>query len=169
MPDCVVNQAIQDALRDAEAAYAERGILVVSSLEAGEGLRSHDRVLYQAVYTIFRGLPHRVAPGSSLFITTADKAGGDVELTWEAREEPGSPAATAPPEPAATLSSGPYGDLLEIAILGLDALCRARGAVLERPEAARGPSLSVLDLSPKVRRRFSFLIPSLHRGPRWME
>lgn len=166
---CVVNQAVRDALRDSEAAYAERGILVVPSLEAGPGLRNHDRVLYHAVYTIFRGLPYRIAPGSTLFISTVDKTGGDVELTWEAREEPGGQAHPAgAPGPGEALSSGPYGDLLEIAILGLDALCRARGALMERQEAARGPVVTGLDLSPKVRRRFSFLIPSLQRGPDWL-
>ena len=161
---CQVNQAVRDALRDAQDAYAARGILVVPSLDATVTLATHDRLLYQAIYTIFRGLPARLAPGASLFVSTADRAGGDVELTWEAREDPGHAPAVPDPDPRILLRHGPYGDLLEVAMLGLGSFCRVRAAAMERPEPARPLSATALDLSPKVRRRFSFLIPSLARG-----
>lgn len=173
---CQVNRAVRDALRDAEAEYAERGILIVPLLSATTRLRTHEDVLYQSVYTIFRGLPARLPRGAVLYVATEDRAGGDVELTWEAREEPGAKAAAdddsscaarEEDEVAARLRQGPYGDLFEVALLGLDALCRSRGVLMERHEEATRPTTSILDLSPKVRRRYAFLIPSLERGPAW--
>lgn len=161
---CQVNQAVRDALRDAEDAYASRGILVVPSFEATTRLATHDDLLYQAVYTIFRGLPARLPPGASLLVSTADRAGGDVELAWEAREDPAQAPAPPDPDPRVLLRHGPYGDLLEVALLGLDALCRVRAAAKEEPDAERRPSATALDLSPRVRRRFSFLVPSLERA-----
>lgn len=165
---CVVNRAIRDALRDAEEDYAQRGILVVPALTAEGRLRTHEDVLYQSVYTIFRGLPARLPAGAVLYVATEDRAGGDVELTWEAREEPGAPTAPrAREELAARLREGPYGDLFEVALLGLDALCRSRGVLMERAEEQTRPTTSILDLTPKVRRRYAFLIPSLDRAPSW--
>lgn len=167
--DCLVNRAVADALRDAQATYAARGIRVVASLLATVELQTADRALYEAVYTVFRGLPLRLVRGSELHVWTQDRAGGDVELAWEAREPTGGPpldASVAPTDEARLLlREGPYGDLLEVALLGLDALCRARSVAREgghgpAPEAAR------LDTS-EVRRRFTFLIPSLGREPGW--
>ena len=164
MAPCLVNQAVQDALRDAEEAYVARGVLVVVELDACTTLETHEPLLYQAVYTIFRGLPARLAPGTTLFVSTQDRAGGDIELTWEAREDPeAAPAHGGDPDPRLLLRHGPYGDLLEVALLGLDSFCRVRSTARERPEAPRPLSATALDLSPKVRRRFSFLIPSLSR------
>jgi hypothetical protein len=161
---CLVNQAVSAALRDAGEAYAARGVLVVPSLEARARLATHDRLLYSSIYTIFRGLPARLAPGTTLYVSTTDRAGGDVELAWEAREDPSAAPVTPEPDPRVLLGAGPYGDLLEVAMHGLDAFCRVRAAASERADAPRGLSATALDLSPKVRRRFSFLIPSLERG-----
>lgn len=156
-PACPVNEAVVEALRDAADVLDERGILVIPHLEATRPL-PHGRVLHQAVYTIFRGLPERMPRGATLYVSTRDAPGPGVELAWESRED----AALAPVEaPSArdVLGRGPHGDLLELAILGLETLCgvHARHAG-SRESLARG--LSGLDLAPRVQRRYVFVIPA---------
>lgn len=159
---CQVNAAIEHALRDAAPAIEEQGIIVVKSLEATAVLATEDPVLHQALYTIFRGLPDRLAPGATLLVSTRDRAGGDIELIWEAREL----ASSAGDGTKIPLAHGPYGDLLELALEGLDAICRVRAGHQEEPE--RPPvSSNVLQRAPHVRRRYFFLIPSLVRTPEW--
>lgn len=158
-----VNAAIKQALADAAGVLRERGILVVARLDATVPLENEPPALHQAVYTIFRGLPERLPRGATLYVTTRDRAGGDVELVWEAREDP--PPLDASPREA--LRQGPYGDLLELALLGLESICRARAGLLERPEAPAPASSSALapDVAGKVRRRFAFLIPGRPHDP----
>lgn len=158
----LVDRAIRDALRDGLDAYEQQGVLVLPHLESRTPLSTDEPTLYQAIYTIFRGLPERLAPGATLFIRTRDRAGGDIELVWEAREVPH--AREPSPTPAVALGHGPYGDLLELAIIGLESLCRARGGVVEEPEDEVGESVTFLRLAPRVRRRYFFLIPALRRG-----
>lgn len=149
----VVNVAVTDALRDAAAAYEARGVLVVDHLDATAALATEDAVLYQSVYTLFRGLPARLTPGAALYVSTADRTGGDIELVWESREDvpPSLDAGTA----RTVLAAGPYGDLFDLALHGLETLCRAR-AVHEETESGEPGRL-------RLRRRFMFLLPSLRR------
>ncbi|HWH08616.1 MAG TPA: hypothetical protein VNX21_05405 [Candidatus Thermoplasmatota archaeon] len=158
-----VNRAIREALRDARDVIEERGILVVARLEARVPLDNEPPALHQAIYTIFRGLPERLPRGATLYVSTRDRAGGDVELTWEAREEPGP----ADPSPREALRHGPYGDLLDLALLGLESICRARAGLAQSAEPPPSPSSSVLarDVLGKVRRRYAFLIPTRTRDP----
>lgn len=159
---CQVSAAIELALDDAARAFDERGIILVKSLEAKTVLATEGPALHQALYTIFRGLPDRLAPGATLLVSTRDRAGGDVELIWEAREL----ASTADESTKTALTSGPHGDLLELALEGLDAICGVRSGHQEEPE--RLPLTSnVLQRAPHVRRRYLFLIPSLVRAPDW--
>lgn len=155
-----MNRAVRDALRDGHAAYEARGVLVLPHLEATLRLRTQEPALYQAVYTLFRGIPDRLAPGAALFVRTRDR-GGDVELSWEAREVPPGEAEGAPPTPAQALRQGPYGDLLELALAGLEAACRARTRLREEADAPGQETTSFLRLAPHIRRRYQFLIPSL--------
>lgn len=157
-----MNAAIEHALRDAAPVIEGRGIIVVKNLEATIALATEDPVLHQALYTIFRGLPDRLAPGATLLVSTRDRAGGDIELIWEAREV----ANTAADDARIPLAGGPYGDLLELALEGLDAICRVRSEHHEDPERPPGSS-NVLQRAPHVRRRYSFLVPSLIRTPEW--
>lgn len=155
---CQVNAAIERALREGAPAYEKRGILVSRHLDATHRLATVDPALDQALYTLFRGLPARLAPGATLLVSTADRAGGDVELGWEAREvDVGAPADGTP------LVAGPYGDLLELALAGLDAICRVRSAYREEPMTDTLGSSAFLKLAPNVRRRYVFLVPSLVR------
>lgn len=159
-----VNAAIKQALEHAAPVLEARGILVVARLDATVELENEPPALHEAIYTIFRGLPDRLPRGATLYVTTRDRAGGDVELTWEARED--APAAEAPRE---ALRQGPHGDLLDLALLGLESICRARAGLLERPDPpAAGASSSALapDDAGKVRRRYAFLIPGRSRDPR---
>lgn len=162
---CQVNDAIERALRDGADAYEDRGILLVPHFEATCRLATAADVLEQSLYTIFRGLPDRLAPGATLLISTRDRAGGDIELVWEAREEPLPPEVRA--NPGKLLRHGPYGDLLELALQGLEAFCRVRAAVREDMESEVRSPATYLALAPGVRRRYSFLIPSLRREPEW--
>lgn len=151
-----VNGSIRRALRDGAPAYAERGIIVVEHLDATARLDTVDPVLDEAIYTIFRGLPYRLSPGATLVVSTHDRAGGDIELLWEARElvDPGVVS-----EP---LRQGPHADLLELALDGLATFCRARGAHEDHQPIGAGAS-NFLQLAPHVRRRYLFLIPTLSR------
>lgn len=152
---CRVNEVIERALRDGEPAYRARGILVDAKLECTIALATVEPMLEQALYSIFRGLPERLARGATLRIWTRDRAGGDIELAWEAHEETAAPDADAHP-----LTRGPYGDLLELALDGLSAFCRARAGHVETDEGT-------LQDAPAVHRRYFVLIPSLRREPGW--
>lgn len=165
MPGCQVNDAIERALRDGAAAYEERGVLVIPHLEATCRLATDAAVLEGSLYTIFRGLPDRLSRGATLFVSTRDRAGGDIELVWEARE-------AALPDPRAsdlrgTLKHGPYGDLLELALEGLERFCRVRGAVRADTDGQEEARSTHLALAPGIRRRYFFLVPSLQREPEW--
>lgn len=151
-----VNGAIQRALRDGASAYAERGIMVVEHLEATARLDTVEPVLDEAIYTIFRGLPYRLSPGATLVVSTHDRAGGDIELFWEARELVDAAVVGEP------LRKGPHADLLELALDGLARFCRARG-VHEDQQPIRAGTSNFLQLAPHVRRRYLFLIPTLSR------
>jgi hypothetical protein len=159
---CQVNAAIEAALRASADAYEARGILVIRHLEATLRLQTEEPVLMQALTTIFRGLPERLAPAATLLIRTRDRAGGDIELVWEAREAPyqQAPGATRQ-EP---LARGPYGDLLELAVAGLQEFCRVRTGYREQEDPAMDAGSTFLTLAPHVRRRYLFLIPSLDRS-----
>ncbi|HET6404422.1 MAG TPA: hypothetical protein VFH78_07235 [Candidatus Thermoplasmatota archaeon] len=151
---CQVDEAIRRALRDGEADYAARGVRVELDLRCRTQLRTEEPVLDRALYTIFRGLPARLAPGATVRISTRDMAGGDVEIAWEAVE-------SAEPPPAEAFTRGhAYGDLLELAIAGMETICRARSGRMEVEDAT-------LRLAPDVRRRYVFLVPSLDRSPSW--
>lgn len=155
-----LHAAIQDALADARERYDEKGILLVTHLHATNPLDVDEATLTQAVYTLFRGLHVRLPPGAALYVWTRDRAGGDVELVWESREDPGVVRAELP-DPAERLREGPYGDLYELALLGLDAICRVRTAVTERQEDVPPPSASSIaeKAMGKTKRRFTFLLP----------
>lgn len=155
----VVNRAVEDALRDAEADYEARGILVVRTLEAAGAVSAPEAPLYQAIYTIFRGLPARVPAGVALYVSTRDVAGRGVELAWEVRED--GQRGEAGGNPKALLAAGPYGDLVDLALLGLDAICAARADLREADEPPSPPSASVLGrgASHRVRRRYVFVVP----------
>lgn len=164
---CIANVAIQEALRDGADAYEAAGILVVPHLDARSTSAGDPQVIYQSVYTIFRALPARLPPAAVLYVATRDRAGGDVELTWEAREEGGHEGdETASPE--AVLRTGPYGDLLELALLGLEAICRARSGLAQRAdvEGAAAASPIAAATAGRIRRRYLFLLPSAPRDPR---
>lgn len=142
-----MDRAIRDALRDAETACRARDVRVDASLEARGVLLNRDGLLYQAVYTIFRAIPDRLPHGGTLRVTTRMMAGGDVELAWEAA--PTSPGGdSAAPDAIEALSSGPHGDLLELAVLALERYCRARLGAFQRDEGA----LRVLALIPSLER-----------------
>lgn len=152
----LVNRAISDALRDGAEACEARGILVVPDLEA-TGSDVDDPPLYQAVYTIFRGLPERLASGATLYVRTADDVEGTM-LTWDATEGKGEGDA---PDASVkdVMRRGPYGDLLELAIVGLEAICRARSEQWGAQATPHESGLTGLDLTPRLRRRVVFLIP----------
>lgn len=166
MEGCLVNRAVLDALRDGATAYEGQGVLVLPHLDATYRLATNEPSLYQAIYTIFRGLADRLAPGATLFIRTRDRAGGDIELSWEAREvhdTEGEADSTA----REALRRGPYGDLLELALVGLESFCRVRSGMQEEADAPMADSVTFLQLAPHIRRRYLFLIPSLERDPAW--
>lgn len=161
-PACLVNAAIEQALRDGAPAYEERGILLLPHLEAKAALRTEEPALRQALYTIFRGLADRLAPGATLWLRTRDLAEGEVELVWEAREAPFAPGASSA---RTALSHGPYGDLLELAIAGLETFCSVSTHLAEeREETSGAATTSFLQLAPQLRRRYRFVFPSL-RAP----
>lgn len=141
----------------------KRGILVASMLKPASGLRTSDEVVYQAVYTIFRGLPARLVDGATLRVSTHARAGGDVELVWEAAETAPPASRASGSTPAEVLAEGPFGDLFEVALVALEDVCRARGGLSERVEEA--PASSAILREPVVHRRYMFLIPSLDRAP----
>lgn len=159
-PGCVVDRTILDALRDGQPDLEERGILVVPNLRATYDLGGADPPLLKAIYTLYRAIPRRLAEGSTLHVWSVDRAGGDIEVGWEAREPlGGEPDAT----PRDALTSGPLGDLLNLAIAGLEQICRARLAQRSEPERDASAGLSALQLVPRVKRRFTILLPSIDK------
>lgn len=152
----LVNRAIRDALRDGAEAREARGILVVPHLESTETRVGDDPALYQAIYTIFRGLPERLSRGATLYVSTSDDIEGTM-LTWDATEGKTDDSQDATVKDV--MRAGPYGDLLELAVVGLEALCRARSEQWGAPAASNSPGLTGLELEPRLRRRVVFLIP----------
>lgn len=150
-----VDQVIERALAEAAEAYGSRGIRVERELSPVALLATDEPVLEGALSTIFRALPHRLTPGARLRIWAHERAGGDIELAWEAEETVNAPLGDAHP-----LARGPGGDLLELAVEGLARFCRARAGHVE----VEGPPLTG---APDVHRRYFFLIPSLRRDPSW--
>ena len=149
-----MNRAVREALRDAAPVIKTRGIVVATDLAATSPLENEPPALHQAIYTLLRGLPERLPRGSTLRVSTRDRAGGDVELAWEATEAP----RLEDPSPRDALRHGPYGDLLDLALLGLESVCRARAGLLESPP---GPPRA-----SDVQRRYTVLIPTRSRDPR---
>lgn len=163
--ECPVARAILAALRDSADEYEAHGILVVTDLAPTSGLRTNDEIVYRAVTTIFRALPRRLARGAVLRIATHPRAGGDVELIWEAREDIGMSRNVGSHDPLHVLATGPHGDLLNVAVTALEEICRARGGLVEQ-DHQEPPLSSGLLREPTLRRRYLFLIPSLERGVR---
>lgn len=161
-PSCPVARGVATALVDARPAYDAKGVHTTASLEPESGLRAADEIVYWSVYTIFRGLPARLAPGAALRVTSAPRAGGDVELVWDADESivDGQPVEATP---AVALAAGPYGDLFGVALYALESLCRARGGLMER--RVDPPEASSLRPEARIHRRYMFLIPSAEREP----
>lgn len=153
-PGCQVNAAIERALQDGRSSYTARRVVVDLRLESLTTLATDEPVLDESLYTVFRGLPERLVPGARLSVWTRNRAGGDVELVWEATET------SLPSGSDVPLAAGPHGDLLELAISGLETFCRARSGHVELDETR-------LALAPGVARRYLFLIPSLRRTPGW--
>lgn len=162
-PTCPVARGVSAALADARAAYDARGVIVAAVLEPESGLRAADDIVYWSVYTIFRGLPARLAPGAVLRVTSQPRAGGDVELTWDADEDADEGVAPSVGTPAEALATGPYGDLFGVALLALESVCRARGGLMERRVGP--PASSSLLRATRLHRRYMFLVPSAEREP----
>lgn len=162
--ECPVGRAIVDALRDSAEAYEARGILVITDLTPTSGLVTSDAIVHRAVYTCFRVLPARLARGASIRISTHARAGGDLELIWEAREDADVAAPSEGTTPRTALSRGPHGDLLEVAVTALEDICRARGGLVEQ-QHIEPPASSAILREPTVWRRYLFLIPSQERQP----
>ena len=161
-------QALHQAIRDAldEPSYAERGILVATVLEATTPLDAEASLLHRSVQTIFRALPGRLVPGTTLCIATSDLPEGGVELTWESRERLDPNAA--PTDLRTLLGAGPHGDLLDIAMLALERFYHVRaGYVDTRREAVA--SASSFERPPHVIRRVVAVIPAVRAAPspRW--
>lgn len=147
-----MNAAVEAALRDSAPLCEARGLLLVAHLDASADV-AHADAVRQAVYTAVRGLLERVAPGTTLRVASHDER-GFVSFVWEAREP-----ATAEAGPAEPVAGGPYGDLLEVALMGLERVCEAKlGHRTLREDVPGG--LSGLRRSPRVWRRCEFLIPA---------
>lgn len=157
---CRINRTIRRALHDAKDVLEEKGALVVAHLEATATFEGAPHALEQALYTAFRALAERISVGTTLYISTEDRSGGDIELSWEAREPETRLGEDAPLRKV--VRSGPYGDLLELAIVGLEAVSRMRSAHRAQHLPASSSS-SALDLRAAVRRRYLFLLPAPER------
>lgn len=145
MPESTVqvDEVIRAALVRSSDAYEARGIRVHPDLGASVTLSTHGDVLEGAFATLFSALPGRLAPGSAVRITSRDRAGGDVELVvegeWLAR------------------GTRAHSDLVELALEGLQEICRARYGRVEISG----------DADEAGHRRVLFLIPSLKRAAGW--
>ena len=167
-----MNRAILHGLREAEEELERRGVLVVPNLQARGDLGGDDPALLSALRVLFRALPLRLGEGATLLVWSEDKAGGDVEVGWEAREAPEGGPLDADAQEA--LAAGPLGDLLGLAVAGLEEICRARLAQRAQDEPAERRGSSAFAFEPTVRRRFTILLPSrtnrlrpdTPRGPR---
>lgn len=140
----IIDRTIGEALAASRASYQARGIRVLADLRASASLATHDPVVQGAFATLFRALPDRLVPGSVLDVRTLDRAGGDVEVEVEAEW--------------LARADRRHSDLVELALAGLEEICRARSGRVEleaRPDGS-GP-----------RRRLLFLVPSLERAPGW--
>lgn len=115
-----LHKAILDAL--ASPSYGERGILVNALLEATSPSYANERLLYQCVFTIFRALPERLVPGTTLDVATSDLPDGGIEIFWEGKERL-PPDAEAGRDLRELMGHGPHGDLVEIAIIALERYC----------------------------------------------
>lgn len=157
-----LHEALRAALADAKMAYEAQGILPVEHLEATEAIDTPAAPLYQAAYTFARGLPARLPPGVVLYLSTHDEPEGGVVLMWEARDRP-HPGRTGPAAEGGArdrLRLGPYGDLFDLALLGLTSICRASVAVEERQDKSDAASSALLQReTPTVRRRYRFVLP----------
>lgn len=157
---CLVNAAIEDALNDAAEAYAAQDVRVEARLEATLDLDTHPGTLYQALYTIFACTPHRVARGSVVRIRTEDRAGRDIEVTWERKMADDTPEGDGLALQH-LLGDGRHGDLMELALLALEHACHARTghfAITTSEEPLLADSAA--DVVPGVYRRVLALIPS---------
>lgn len=154
-----MNKAIARALEEAASLLEQKGVLVVAHLEATYRFERAPPALTQALYTIFRGLAERLSEGATLYVATTDRAGGDIEVTWEAKEPP---AAKEDAQVRDIVRHGPYGDLIELALVGLESICRVRTThrAQDVPPPESGTALRFL---PTVRRRYTFLLPDPER------
>lgn len=157
---CRINRIIERALHDASDVLEDKGVLIVAHLEATTPFDDAPAALEQALYTVVRALAERISVGTTLHILTQDRAGGDIELSWEAREPETGVSDDVPLRKV--VRPGPYGDLLELAIVGLEAVSRMRGAHRAQHLPATTSS-SVLDLRAAVRRKYLFLLPAPSR------
>lgn len=147
-----VNRAVLDGLRDAAATYDSKGLLVVTLLDATLGANRAEPALCRAVYTIVRVLPLRAASGSLVHIATRDMENG-IEITWETWEDPSKADKRGP------TAQGLMGDLLEVALLALEDVCRAHMGVLEQLEAPVERTSSVFERGARIRRRVRARVP----------
>ena len=157
-----LHEALRSALVDARHAYESQGVLPIEHLEATHPIATPAAPLYQAAYTFARGLPAHLPPGVVLYLSTHDEADGSVVLMWEARDRPHADAG--PPSAAGgvreRLRVGPYGDLFELALLGLTSICRVTAGVEERQDRFETASSALLHReAPTVRRRYRFRLP----------
>lgn len=150
----VIDRAIAKALRDASADLKDLDVEVEVDLASHEDIETPREALYEAVYAVFRALPPRLARGTVLRIRTRDRAGGDIEIVWEADETVATPPMS---RTADVLRGGPHGDIYALALIGLEAICRTRTEHIQVP--ARGRD------GPVYHRRFMLLVPSLERAP----
>lgn len=153
-----VNRAILRGLEEAQDALDARGILLVPRLQAVSDLGGEDPALLKALQVLFRALPLRLSMGATLVVWSEDKAGGDIEVGWEAREPADAAAREAGAQEA--LAAGPLGDLLAVAVAGLEEICRARLAQRALDEPTEPTGSTAFDLPAGIRRRFTILLPS---------
>lgn len=142
-PPSIVDEVIRDTVAASRESYASRGIDLVLELGADVRLSTHDAVLREALVTLFQALPERLAPGSVARVRSVARAGGDVELVVEGEWLP--------------RAARPHADLVDLALAGLEQICRARYGRMEITEASGNAG----------NRRLLLLIPSLKRDGHW--
>ncbi|HVL49304.1 MAG TPA: hypothetical protein VM889_12155 [Candidatus Thermoplasmatota archaeon] len=151
MTPAVVDDILRAALAAEASRYVEKGLTVVLDLEARGEVSNHDRAIRKALETIVRIVPARAVPGSAVCFTTRDRAGGDVELSFETLERFGTGIEE---DDAEAALKGPHEDLLRVVMFALEVACRGRTTASVTPlDAAEG--------SRRVTARA--LIPSLCR------
>ena len=144
-----MNRAILDALRDGAEAFDARGLLTITLLEATGDVGPVEPALSSAAYTIVRALPLRAARGTLVHIATRDLGESEVELVWETWEDPS----------LVKPSGGPVADLLQVAFLALEDVCRASMGVLEQQEGAVEVTSSAFQRGARIRRRVRAVVP----------